>query len=324
MVKKRVVYLVVISLFLLLIIASFVSAGFWDWLKNPRITGKAATSGQTNVSISVAGMTAVTILVFNSTLTGANMNPTEYGSNFIFFNVTVTDADGASDINVSSVRASFNKTGETTRSNSTCSYKSGEDTTNSKNFTCSIEMWYWDAPGSWTINVTANDLGNMTYINNVTTVLAYGQLQSIVMAPNSLSWESVSIGATNQTSNNDPTTINNTGNYDVTSGNVQVQGINLYGATGDFINVGNFSSDIATGGAACSGAACTECLGSVLANGTYQGITGSILSAGNLSEGGGVAQEQLYYCLRLAPLGIPSQAYSTNNTNGAAWTVKIV
>ena len=107
------------------------------------------------------------------------------------------------------------------------------------------EMWYFDVNGQWIINVTANDLGNMTYVSNYSTDFIYNQLQAIVISPQSITWPSVSPGAKNQTSNNDPTEINNTGNYNATA-NLQVEAINLYGATGEFINVANLTVDIET------------------------------------------------------------------------------
>ncbi len=114
--------------------------------------------------------------------------------------------------------------------------------------------------------------------------------------------------------------INNTGNYNVTAGNVQLEGIHLYGALfpSYFLNISNFTADIDTGSLAeCTG-------GTSLVNGTSIGITGALLLRGNNSIGAGdttSGQEQLYYCIREVPSNIPSQVYSTSS--GGAWIIRI-
>jgi len=313
--KRRKTIMIISIVIFAVLLGSIASAGFFDWLKET-ITGRASTTQQTNVSISVTGVNRVTISVWNDSFVATS--PTEGSNNYIMFNVTVTDTDGNSDINDSSVRAEFIN-GSIIRANATCA--PGGTTTNSQNFSCGIDLWYFDLNGQWRINVTANDLGNKTYVSNYSTDFIYSQLQSIVITPQALSWPSVSPGGTNQTSNNDPTSINNTGNYNAT-GNLQVQGYNLYGANGEFINVANLTVDIETN-TTCTGAECIECGGTNLVNGSAQSVIGSVLERGNLTAGG-KANETIYYCIRQIPSGISSQTYSTQNTGGTAWIVKII
>src|SRR3989344_2814287 len=78
------------------------SAGLLDWFG--KITGKA-TQQSTNVSITISGTTAVTIEVFNSTLTGASVIPNSDTTKAITFTIRVNDADGYLDINTTSVSA---------------------------------------------------------------------------------------------------------------------------------------------------------------------------------------------------------------------------
>ena len=59
-----------------------------------------------------------------------------------------------------------------------------------------------------------------------------------------------------------------------------------------------------------------------MSNGSAVAITGSILGPGNLSEGGGVAQEQLYYCIEEVDSGLSQQTYNTEN--GGSWTISVV
>ncbi len=209
--------------------------------------------------------------------------------------------------------ASFEKASETTRYGSAaCTVISGETTTNSKNYTCGVYMWYWDGVGVWSINVSANDLGNKTYIYNSSTRFSYGQLQAIKIQPPSIAWTSVVPGSTNELPNS-ATTINNTGNYDVPTGSVQINGTNLLSGA-NVLAVKNITAGIDSGAGACSD--------SNLSNGIFIPMTNSIITAGNLSEGGGVGQEVIYYCLTTVPSNLPSGTYDTS-TSGA-WTIKIV
>lgn len=307
---KKGVYLV-FSVFLVLFMLSVVSAGFTDWFRTT-ITGKA-TSQTTTTSITLTGINAVSIQVFNASLTGAAVDPTEAGTNNIIFNITVTDADGINDINDSSVTATITNSGQTRQNTTACTQIAGESTTTSQNYTCSMNIYYFDAPGTWTINVTATDFGNLTYISNDDKVFSYDTLTAMVISPSTINWPESNPGDVNVTATQN-TTINNTGNYNVDAGNVQVKGINLYGASGSYIDAANFTVDVDSGIAACNGQA--------LVNGTDQGITVANITRGNLSAGSG--QEVLFYCFNLVPSNLPSEAYSTSQSPSEAWTIKIV
>jgi hypothetical protein len=114
------------------------------------------------------------------------------------------------------------------------------------------------------------------------------------------------------TTANEYTTINNTGNGNLT-GRVAVEGMHLYSGA-NYLSVGNISSDIESGINSCSGFN--------LINGTNVTITTTILERGNLSEGGAVGQEVVYYCLTEVPTNLPSGTYDTSNTG--AWIIRIV
>ncbi len=326
-IKKGVYGIIILMIFLIMLTSSLVSADFADWFKKT-ITGRASSAG-TNISISVTGTNAITIdRVWNDSLAGTSMDPTARGTTTIEFNVTITDIDGVNDINDSSVRAELIN-GTVTRVNSTCA-DLAEETTNSANFSCSIDLYYFDATGPWIINITANDLGATTYVSNYSETFYYPVLQSIEVSQTALTWPSVSPGATNQTSDNDPTYINNTGNYNAT-GNIAVTAYDLYGATGASINASNFTVDIDTGNS-CSGGACTECDGAVLANGTDTQLDGSgapliVLEAGNVTDDAQnnvIANATLWYCLFEVPGTLPSQTYSTSEAGSSDWIIKLV
>ena len=318
--------LIIMFLFLIfsILIITFVSASWIDWLKS--ITGRAS-SEPTNISISITGPNAVNITVWNNSL-GSGVTPIAGSYATLQFNVTVTDADGYSDVNTSSVSAniSYNSVETAWSTNSTgCGLTSGQDTSTSRNFSCTILIPFYALNAAWRINVTATDLGNKTQRTNDSTNFTINQLKSIQLSPAALTWPSISLGATNQTSNNDPTTINNTGNYNA-SGKVNITAIDLHGETtySEILGARNFTIDIATGGA-CSGAACTECDGTWLKNLTAATdkttVTIAVLERGNVTLNDGTAREDLYWCIVQVPSSISSQTYSTN-TSGS-WTIEV-
>ncbi|MBU0760587.1 MAG: LamG domain-containing protein [Nanoarchaeota archaeon] len=246
----------------------------------------------------------------------AQTNPTENTITAVEFTATVSDVNGKDNINSTSVNANFTRAGEPTRQDTSCAILSAENTTNSYNFSCTIDMWYFDQNGDWNITVYAEDNSAESAMNTSTT-FQYNLLKAMVMSPSAISF-AVAAGGKNQTASNDPTLINNTGNYNVS--NISITAINLIGELypSNYIDVGNISVDIDTGGsppAECSG-------GTALANATAVNITNSILNRGNHSvNDGSTGQEQLYYCMPNVP-SLPTQAYSTST--GGSWTITIL
>lgn len=291
-----------------------VSADFSDWIKT--ITGNAVQQ-DVNVSVSLTGVNPVTVTIINSTLVDVLVDPTETTYTTINFDVYLTDSDGVEDINDTSVKANFTKTDEATRIDTNCPHQNDLNTTTA-NFSCTIEMWYFDAPGLWTITAEGNDKGNRT-AQAGTKLFTYDSLLSMTAFPYSVSWAGVSPGQTNRTSGDDPILMNNTGNYNVT--NVTFEGIHLWGETitTSFIGAGNISVDVDTGGSPpveCGG-------GTALVNGSQRQVANAQLLRGNYSIGdGSTGQEQLYFCMTTVPFNIPSQTYST--TIGGPWRLRIV
>lgn len=132
-------------------------------------------------------------------------------------------------------------------------------------------------------------------------------------------------GATNQTPYNDPLLLNNTGNDVIDALNIKVNSSNLRGETTstEALWASNFSVDWKTGGS-CSGAACVECAGTVMARNTLAGIITANLTKGNFTNNNNnTGQEQLYACLRFAGSELSTQAYSTANATEWPWIVNI-
>ncbi len=304
MVKKevKIIQTFAICSILVLLSVGFVSAGFFDW-----ITGRA-TNQDTDVSVQFQGTNQAQIVSVDGV--DASYNPTENSATTITFSVIVADADGVNDINDSSVTANFSSGSDPTRFDSSdCSLVSDLNST-AANFTCTIDMYYYDNASTWTVNIGANDLGNGTADIDSATSFTYSQLKAMVISPASLAWSTLSSGATNEASTTDPTIINNTGNYDAT---VNLTGIDLRGETNstDLFAVPNFTVHRSSG---------SECSGQALSNGTAIVVTSSDANRGNLSSGAGAGQETFYYCIPSVP-SLPTQIYSTTATGGISWTI---
>ena len=69
---------------------------------------------------------------------------------------------------------------ETTRTNLSCSTISGENTETSQNYSCTIDMWYWDLNGVWDIGISATD-SKSEKVYNTTKNFVYNSLKSVVI-----------------------------------------------------------------------------------------------------------------------------------------------
>jgi hypothetical protein len=289
----------------LILLTSLVSAGIFDAFK--KITGYAS-SQTVNVSVSVSGANPAYIPAVSEI---SAQDPTEDSSKVIHFNFTICDPDGESDIDQTSGQANFSKASETTRYNTSCVYE-GQLNATCGSFACNITMWYWDGSGTWNVAVNGTDKGAQTVVFNSSTTFTYNELRAMVITPDNVTWSGITPGGTNQTADNDPVTVNNTGNYD---GTINMTGIDLHGATIDteIFGVDNFTVDVETGGSPAA-----ECDGTYLVNDTTTSISNTDTNPGNLSAGGGAGQETLYYCIPDVPL-LSTQEYTTSKAGN--WTI---
>ncbi|MEK6926021.1 MAG: hypothetical protein AABW50_01965 [Nanoarchaeota archaeon] len=300
---KREVQITIIIVSLILIVAIFSYSGLLT-----KITGYA-TSSTTVVNITV-GNTAPTVSAVEVI---AAKNPTDDTTTTITFNFTATDTDGASNINRSLAQAYFQRAGESTRSNTSC-INTSIGVGNNINFTCAIDMWYYDQNGAWTINATIKD-NSAAYAENSSTTFTYNLLPGMKMSPTSLTWGSVALGQSNTGSNNDPIQVNNTGNsVDVS---INVTSYNLRGETTitEFIFASNFTVENTSEG----------CSGTAMSNATALNVTSSIIQRGNHSlnyNNATSGQEQVYFCLKGPLAGISQQSYSS--TAYGSWTLLII
>ncbi len=240
-----------------------------------------------------------------------DQTPNENGINSTTFTFNATDLDGASDINVSTAQARFNRTGETTRVNSSCvNLSSGGDNVN---FSCTIDMWYYDGNGDWTINVTIKDNSGASGENSSTT-FQYNLLPAMAMSPISLGWPEINLSDTN-TSSDDIITINNTGNKVDLS--INITGLDLQGEGNptQYIYAANISVENKSDG----------CGGTAMLNATSLNVTSAILQRGNNSLNylnATSGQEQLFFCVTAVNSDLSAQSYSSSAFG--AWEISIL
>lgn len=286
-------------LIILVLAVSLVSAGIGDWFK--QITGKAP-SGEQNVSVSVTGANVPKVSYVQDI---NSIDPTEYGITTVVFETHVYDADGAGNIEHSSVSAKFTKAAVTR--NGVCSHPNNIDSYTA-NYSCSVIINYYDSAGNWVVNVSARDQEN-NYAENTSEIFMYNELKSFTtpLSPTNLNWPPLIPGASNIESNNDPTLVNNTGNY---AGNIYLTAYNLVGETNGAENIPSTAFSVSgTSGLECSGT-------TLLSDGSD---TDTNIGANPGSPGSNLAN--IYYCLDV-PV-VSSQIYSTT-ARGESWIVKYI
>jgi len=270
------------------------------------ITGNVNSTEERTITIGAAANN-VPEITYITNLT--NIMPEEGTYIDVEFEMTVYDADGSSDINTTITNASFSR-GDVTRANSSCTTTGSNDT--EQNFSCTIDMWYFDENGEWNISVYAEDNSSVSATNSSPT-FTYDLLQAIKIDPDTIYWDPLLPGGTNQIPPaGNFTMINNTGNANL-SGSIAINGTDLSDGSNTF-DVENFTADVDEGAAACTG-------GINLSHSTNVTLNDIILSRGNLSTGI-EGNASLYYCIPLVPTSLPSGAYSTL-TAGSWWEIKI-
>jgi len=292
----------------LILLSPFVSGGLIDWYNS--ITGKA-TSDEVVLNISVTAGTAPTVpTVYNNTITdvssGLNEGPTK---TTLKFNFTASDAEGYTNLNDSSAAANFTLAGETTREGS-CTRIAAESSGNLANYSCSVDMFWWDGTGAWSITASIKDVNNNGAQNASSTTFSVGTTAGVTLSPTTLAWASISPGATNSEATS-AVRLNNTGNLDRST---EVNGTSLKGETNNAYALwaGNFTVKNAAG-----------CGGETMSEAAFVNITSAHLPAGNFTiADGNTGQEDLYFCLELAGTELTQQAYSTDELG--PWIIQIV
>ena len=314
---KRGALIVILSLFITILIIAMTSAGLIEWFK-AKITGEVTQTTIVNVTVGAGGNAPTIVFVFNDSTDAVTLKDGPSNIN-ISINFTARDSDGAVNLDSSKARVNVTKTGEATRYNSTCSQI--ESSGNDANYSCLIDMWWFDGAGGWTINATITDLGNNEAYNSTTT-LNVKSLTGFNLGPATVTFATIAAGATNTTSTTSPL-LNNTGNTAISDGNIQVNATHLVGetTTSEKIYTGNMTAGATTGSNAECNFPATAAQMNLTSGAVYTAISGANLSAGNYTLSDGTAQEQLYVCITLAGSELSQQAYST--LQEGAWTIQV-
>ena len=286
---------------LVFILVPFTSAGIDDiWGK---ITGRATSETLTQSIVVTSGSAPVIYDVWNESMTDVSSGPTEDSPTYVIINFSVSDAEGASNINSSTALMNFTL-GSVSRIASCTEFESSGDYAN---YTCNVTMWWFDGTGTWSIEASIDDTNDNSATNS-TSNFYLGTVAGFESSPSSLSWSSISPGATDIEPSNH-ILMNNTGNL-VRS--IEVNATDLVGESNaaQALWATNFSVHTAAG-----------CGGTTMAADTYTAISGASLPVGNYTIGDSTGQEEVYICLEAANTILDAQAYST--TAKGAWTVRI-
>ncbi len=305
--KRMVIYSIFFSIIIILLTTSLISAGFLDWFK--KITGEATQNVNVNISIG-AGTAPVIVNVSGMADFTTNQGPAK---SELHINFTVLDSDGAANLNITSAMINLTKIGEATRGNSSCAQRNSWG--NFANYTCNVTMWWFDASGNWTINISIRDLSS-NLARNITNEFNITSATAFELSPATLTYAAISAGATNQTPNNGPILLNNTGNKAIAVGSIDVNATNLKGETNSALALwsGNFSANVSSGTTSCAGKFLND-------TGLYNIVSPANLSIGNYTANNNVTgQEQLFLCLTFAGSELSQQAYSTSSAG--AWTIR--
>jgi len=266
----------------------------------------AATSGTTNVSATVTN-TAPTIV---SVASVPAQDPTENSYTTVSISFVAEDQNGVDDLDDSTASVTFSKTGETSRSSTSCSVTDISST--QANYTCSVDMWYFDGAGTWTINVSVADLSAVTAYDDSTN-FTYNTLKAIQVATGSISFGSVSIGQTNIGATDDPIVVDNTGNVDIAVNTTSITAYDLHGTTttSEYIAASQFSANDVDASE-----------GEALVNATQVTIVDIVIPAGNNSlDDGSTGEDWIYVYLEEVPSGISAQTYDTSQLG--AWVIAV-
>ena len=336
--------------YLIFLIIMFAITGLIFLIRSPSIYDNLITSALTSsTTTATVTINAAPYIVNVSIINNASpVSIIESDFRQLNFSFVAIDPDGKGNLDNSSAAIQINITKyladgttlSTIRSNYSCTANNSVDTL-SINYSCRLNIWYFDVGGAWTVNASIKDI-NGVYAQNRTIAdgrdnqILLGTTTAMVMSPTALTWPSLELSAVNQTSNNDPITINNTGNKDISAGGMTVTGYDLWGLTNadEYVRAHNFPVHAINGTIypLCTGINCLECNGTMLLNATLGVANPQTLSIANMTAGNNSinfanqtsGQENIFFCLRIVPPELSRQTYDTSNAQRSLpWTVTV-
>ena len=285
---------------MLILFASTAYAGFLDWFNNlGSITGMGSSSPvQPNITV---GNTAPVIenITYQSGLALSEAVPTP-----IIISFLAMDMDGASGIDNSTAYLNVSKDGSGMHQNASAApYDCYPETVGSnataQNYTCTIQMDYWDLSGSWTCAAEIKD-GSVYAGLEVSNCFTVGTTTAINITDSTLAWSTLAVGDIDKLMSTSEENITNTGNQNLSS--ITLEAVNLIGEITNtvWIPAANFTAPWGERG--CN-------TGTALVNDTATTITGSRLDfgPGSLEP----ANNATHICLEEVGQDITQQSYST-------------
>jgi hypothetical protein len=258
---RRIYYFGLLFIVIILLVVSVVSAGFFD-----KLFGKKETEdprlAPVDVGVEIGNAAPQVILAFNVTdfiSDTGTVTPLENASVSINVSFILDDPNGAGDIDLASGTADFTGPGGISRSSTDiggvcfapASCLGCPNPARQRNFTCQINLNYYDPPGisQWIVNVSAADDSGLRKENR-TTNFSYSELASFnfISDPPTINWSSLGILLTdfNQSADNN-LSIENFGNLVFNVGTLNASQLNGTSDSIETIFPGNFSASSSFG-----------------------------------------------------------------------------
>lgn len=253
----------------------------------------AQTTEDHNVTMDI-GNIAPQIISVAKTYPAGNIVPVESSTTEVKWTLLVLDGNGASDI----TGATFRMTDPLAATRVVNCVDEGDINSTTVNMTCTVNVpYFFNYDGSKTSNATATDTAGVLAIDT-SGAWDIDLLEALTIAPATITFGSLTSGATNQKATNDPMVLNNTGN--AASLDVQVTGQTLYSGANSIL-VGNFSVGVAD-----------DCAGNQMTGAAVSITSASIPIHSDATKN----TESTYYCIPLVPF-VPIGFYTTTTL----WTV---
>jgi len=223
----------------------------------------------------------------------------------------VTDPQGVSDIDESTLYLSYSKIGETTRETFGVSSCDGLDVGNTRTYTCDINMEFYDDAGTWDAYASIQDFGSSEASDNAQ--FTVNLLRAIALNPPTITFPPTIPGGTDYISLID-TIITNDGNSNIPADSqLQITSQALIGQTNPTENIPGNNFQVAS----------SSQVATVCTTGGTNLIQDSPITIPNiLLPKGPSSTETLRYCLTSIPTGLSAQPYSSTGLN--AWDISVV
>ena len=286
-----------------------------------------------NVAPKVISLTNVT----DSTGVFGVVNPTEgtTTSARIFF--IAEDSNGASDLIDASTIAKFNfmdfanpnaiRTNAAACTSVACSLSVCPTPLTRKNYSCTVQMQYYDVNGTWSMNVSVADLSGVRGENgtffpqgNRNINFTYRSLAAFVITniPAAVNWSNLDVVAINQIADAPPLSLENRGNYFIVNMVVNASQLNGTGSNPEHnIPAARFSASANNGGA--PSAQCVTGGGSPTANAMIRDLNAALrgFTLPRTLDGPVLGLEEAYFCIPPTLSDLPLSSTQTYTTGVA-------